>query len=287
MRYLELPIDCKPISVYITCVRSINDISKKDKYYRLICSYARIIVLYEKFGQDGKLYRFPSHTGMLARSPQYSVSGVTTDNLKKLYKNQMLNNKEPRKIYDKIMGFSKLSKCPFCGINQVSTLDHYLPKSEFPTFSVLPYNLIPCCKDCNHGKSTAYADSEEEQTLHPYYDNFDDDQWLFADVIEEPFSPIKYKAIPPNTLDDIEKKRIKKHFEEFELGKRFSIETTSELAVLRNRFTRSVLSPTKIRKYLKELEVDHRENYVNSWQTALYQALSDSEWYCNGGYNLN
>ncbi len=294
MRYLKIPSDCKPVEVYITCVISIKDMSKRDKYYRLIPNYARISLLYKQYGQEGKLYKFPKHSkdskdskdsGMLARNEKYSVINITVDDMKDLYKSQMLKNKKPRKFYDTIMGFAKLGKCPFCSLGQVTTLDHFLPKSEFPSFSVLPYNLVPCCKDCNHGKSASYAKLEEEQTLHPYYDNYDEEQWLFAEIIEKPFSPIKYEVIAPETFDDIKKTRIKKHFEEFYLGKRFAIEAISELAILKNRFQRCGLTSDEVRLYLIGLEKDNREEHINSWQTAMYQALSKSKWYCNGGYN--
>jgi hypothetical protein len=252
----------------------------------VLVNYARIVGLYQKYGKEKKLYLFLTHNGMLKKNSKYNVSGVTSDDLKNLYKRQMLNNKEPRKIYDKLMSLAKLGKCPFCGLGQVSTLDHYLPKSEFPTFSVLPYNLIPCCKDCNHGKSIAYAVKEEEQTLHPYYDNYNDEQWLFADVIESPSLSIRYKVLPPEYLTDIEKRRLKKHFDEYSLDKRFSIEASSELATLTHRFNISSFDAKQIQEHLISSEIAYMEQYVNSWQRALYQALGKSEWYCNGGYKI-
>lgn len=43
-------------------------------------------------------------------------------------------------------------KCHYCGINMVDTFDHYLPKSLFPEYSVMPINLFPCCAQCNRKK---------------------------------------------------------------------------------------------------------------------------------------
>jgi len=28
-----------------------------------------------------------------------------------------------------------------------------------------------------------------------------------------------------------------------------------------------------------------QNRYLNSWESALYQALADSDWYCSGGFN--
>ena len=59
-----------------------------------------------------------------------------------------------RKYYDKIKAIPKYSKCPFCGVGIVSTLDHYLPKTKYPTYALTPVNLIACCADCNKNKKS-------------------------------------------------------------------------------------------------------------------------------------
>ena len=89
-----------------------------------------------------------------------------------------------RKYYDKLLSLAPLNRCPYCGIGQVSTLDHYLPKTKFLIFSVLPYNLVASCKDCNTGKLDSYATTQNKQTLHPYYDDFTSEQWLYARVLQ-------------------------------------------------------------------------------------------------------
>ena len=49
----------------------------------------------------------------------------------------------------KIKSIPKYNKCPFCGVGRVSTLDHYLPKTKYPTYAVTPVNLVACCAECN------------------------------------------------------------------------------------------------------------------------------------------
>jgi hypothetical protein len=82
----------------------------------------------------GELYNIPIQTNV--------QGSVRKKDMKQLYTQQMVQNKKGRKIYDKLMNIAPLSRCPFCGIGIVSTLDHYLPKAKFPIFSVLTYNLI-------------------------------------------------------------------------------------------------------------------------------------------------
>jgi hypothetical protein len=40
-----------------------------------------------------------------------------------------------------------------------------------------------------------------------------------------------------------------------------------------------------VREYLVESYTSRAQARPNSWQSALYEALSTSDWYCNGGFN--
>ncbi len=61
--------------------------------------------------------------------------------------------------------------CPMCGSMHSGTLDHYLPKSGFPIFSVFSKNLVPACK-CNIKRSeTLLGANPGERILHPYFDD--------------------------------------------------------------------------------------------------------------------
>lgn len=62
--------------------------------------------------------------------------------------------------------------CPMCGSPTTGTLDHYLPREQYPEFSVLPCNLVPACGLCNSGaKGKTYKGvASPERFLHPYFD---------------------------------------------------------------------------------------------------------------------
>ena len=207
------------------------------------------------------------------------------DSLKKLYTNQMVPKDKPaRKYYDELMSLPPLNRCPFCGIGTVTTLDHYLPKSEFPIFSILPYNLVASCKDCNTGKLADYATTKNSQTLHPYYDDFTYEQWLFARVLQTSPVSIEFYVSPPSAWSQIEKDRVKSHFDNYQLEKRFSIEAANSLADLREEFMIFSSTPTDIQQELYKKFVSHDSRHKNSWETAMYQALCQNQWYCNRGY---
>ena len=55
--------------------------------------------------------------------------------------------------------------CPLCGIAQDLTLDHYMPKSQYPALSMLRQNLVPVCSACNRAKRNQPYSS----FIHPYY----------------------------------------------------------------------------------------------------------------------
>jgi hypothetical protein len=88
--------------------------------------------------------------------------------------------------------------CPMCGSDGNGTLDHYLPKSEYPEFSFFSLNLVPACFRCNTLRSAKYAGQQaDERPLHPYYDAYGD-QRLMTVAIVPPFDIPQFKAIPWN-----------------------------------------------------------------------------------------
>lgn len=84
--------------------------------------------------------------------------------------------------------------CPYCNRNFVQThhaaqLDHFYPKSkgiqdaktkkEYRYLKLSFYNLIPCCYQCNHEKST------ETISVNPYEKGFSEDSKFKIENIEE------------------------------------------------------------------------------------------------------
>lgn len=68
-------------------------------------------------------------------------------------------------------------KCPYCGIlrQEADELDHFLPRSIFPEFSVLPMNLIHACDKCNgsgnKGILVKDKSNNKRMFLNPYIDS--------------------------------------------------------------------------------------------------------------------
>lgn len=134
------------------------------------------------------------------------ISALSKSDLVKFYDQYFVPEKKPaRKVYDVLLNSAK-EKCPFCGgIGTPRNLDHFLPKSRFPQFSVLPRNLVPSCRDCNmDGKAQDFARRAEDQVIQPYLDHegLFSVQWIFARYhpgnIGEP-GQFEYFVDPPST----------------------------------------------------------------------------------------
>lgn len=109
---------------------------------------------------------------------------------KKVYKNTILNNFHQSyfkklKLWSPytLVFMSNLRVCPYCNRQYITPLitgtgrmradlDHFLPKSTYPYFSMSLYNLIPCCKFCN--SSLKRTKEFEFVDLHPYQDTIGD-----------------------------------------------------------------------------------------------------------------
>src|SRR5690606_17827940 len=60
--------------------------------------------------------------------------------------------------------------CPMCGSLGTGTLDHVLPKANYPELSIFTKNLVPAC-GCNSLRSVSFKGSSlGQRVLHPYYD---------------------------------------------------------------------------------------------------------------------
>lgn len=284
MRALAKPSN-DPYDVFNLCVGSIQDNDLRTRLTGIAANFAFESKKYISLANSGSLFTIPEYSG---NNASVVLGKVTKGELKSLYTQHMVGKGKPaRRVYEELLSLSRGRKCPLCGFGQVQTLDHYMPKAKFPVFSVLPGNLIPACRDCNSGKLASTANTAEEQSIHPYYDeaHFFSDQWLYAKV--EPTLPVtvNYYVTPPKSWDPISKDRAKAHFKNYKLSDRFSIEVATQLSELRYELE---FIPDEItrRDHLLQRAESCKKVHKNSWQTALHQALANSPWYCNGGFAL-
>lgn len=173
--------------------------------------------------------------------------------------------------------------CPICGQRKVSSLDHFLPKSMYPSLVVTPINLIPACDQCNKKKLDAAPISNEQTTLHPYFDDLGDERFLFAKVIHSIPPIINFYIDSPINWSKEKARRVEYHFETFELNLLYSVHAVDE--ILGQVYYWNELIEEDLRDELSKQAVSRAKHHPNSWQTAFYESMAQSEWFCKGGFH--
>lgn len=65
--------------------------------------------------------------------------------------------------------------CPLCGQKVVADLDHYIPRSKMPEYSVHLLNLIPTCHECNENKGELWLGVDKKRLIfNAYFDKLGD-----------------------------------------------------------------------------------------------------------------
>lgn len=282
MRAINKPLYAAS-AVFAKCVGSIEDEDLRTRLNGIALDVANAALDYEAKANSANLFTIPTHAG---NNASVVLGGVTKGELKSVYTQHMVGAGKPARVtYEELRNLTKL--CPLCGFGHVRTLDHYLPKAKYPLYSVLPSNLVPSCGDCNTGKLASSANSAGEQSIHPYFDptHFFSEQWLFAEVKQTAPVTVDFFAAPPNSWDIVSQIRAAAHLKNFNLSARFSVQSADQLAILRyelSRFPDVASRHEHLRQYAESCKSVHK----NSWQTAFHQALANSAWYCEIGFNI-
>jgi hypothetical protein len=163
----------------------------------------------------------------------------------------------------------------------VHTLDHYLNKSTFPSLSITPENLIASCRDCNTDKLDYTFKCKEDETLHPYYDDIGDVQWL--ECIVNKTNPISFTFKVRNIVssDITLQKRIIKHFDVYKLQNLYSSKAAQEMSEIEIKLKKiyTTIGIGAVKNYIQE-EIESRCVLgVNNWRVVFYTGLINSDWF--------
>lgn len=282
MKRLNIPI-ISAVDSYATCTNGIKDIGLKGKFDSSLPDFEQWAAHYVNKANNASLFSIAPLIYNKNLDPLV-IGNVVKSELIKLYDYYMVKKQPARQIYDDIM-LSANDKCPYCGgIGRPRTLDHYLPKSKYPQFSVLPANLLPCCRDCNtENKSTSTATTAQEQVIHPYFDNdrFFNEQWIMARVYPGNPCSLEFYVDPPAYWNKTDNDRARRHFKDFELAVRFSVQAGEELSTLidqRREFMKTLDSNT-FSQHLMSIG-NTTQLFVNHWKKVMYQTLANDVWFC-------
>ena len=265
--------------VYIDCV---NTVSNTTNRFRLVACAPLIQQAEQEFVK--KITTGQMHT--IGR--ETIVNGaVTATDLQKIYTYRMVQLPQGRIHYDTLILSAPNGLCPLCAHRDVSTLDHYLPKTKYPRLTVTPVNLIPACGDCNKGKLVNYPTTPEEETLHPYFDDIENDHWLIMTVLQTSPVSVNYSLKRPNGWQSLLFARLQTHFTSFKLKSLYSTQAGRELSGIKQQLINihsSGAGERGVKQWLTESASSRELVNINSWQTALYKGLADDDWFCRDGF---
>ena len=163
------------------------------------------------------------------------------------------------------------------------TLDHHLPKSAYSAVAVNPANLVPACSDCNKTKlASIYS------TIHPYFDEIENDRWLYARVLERSPAVAEYFVTCPKHWPEELSLRVKEHFKLFSLSNLYSFLAARALSGISSKLAIAYAAggAESVRLNLSEDATSWQKVDINCWETVLYEALSESQWFCEGGFRF-
>lgn len=183
------------------------------------------------------------------------------------------------------------ARCPFCGIGESSTLDHYLPKETYPSFSVFSQNLVPCCGRCNNKKGERLLDAATNVRLflHLYFDLLPNEQFLLVTVNVRPAAIIlTFRVRRPEGVTRARFQQIASHFRLLELADRYRRMSLDELRGQYRALDRLYGASADATRVADEVnswaDTLAAEFGTSHWRVSLYRALAASNDFCDGGF---
>ncbi|WP_299251301.1 hypothetical protein [uncultured Cytophaga sp.] len=217
--------------------------------------------------------------GLITPSTTFSKS---KDDLLTLYNYQSKVIRDVRENIKKLQIKTIISTCQNCTIDSANSLDHILPKADYPEYVVNPKNLFPCCTTCNSYKLDTIEDDSGQKFINLYLDTLPNTQYLFLDIFKDLDEDLNFKYYLNNINNSIPAvffKVIENHYNRLRLFERFklkSIEYVSELESKISAFRRR-LTVEEIISDLTTAALEEKNAYGdNHWKCILELSLINS-----------
>lgn len=188
---------------------------------------------------------------------------------------------------------TSVARCPFCGISETSTLDHYLPKEQYPEFSVFPKNLVPSCAVCNTRKRDRVLDegTSVRMFLHPCYDTIPEMEFLTvrARMVANALI-LSYRLTKPVGMTLRTFQHLQSHFNKLDLADRYrrmGLEHLgSQYPALRRAYGLAEEAHCVADRLIEGAQDFEEVSGPNYWLAKLYRALAGNEDFCDGGFEM-
>ena len=130
MKNLSEPENSEAISALD---ETINRKRKEDYAKRLNAYKSYIVNRYNTYEQEKKALENVGASKIASKEDKDAIHSSFNTAFKKKIKNDEL-----KKVYEECEGI-----CPYCGDGKIEEVDHYVPKEDYPEFTLYPNNLIP------------------------------------------------------------------------------------------------------------------------------------------------
>lgn len=280
MRSIPRPADTT-LDTYKACISGVTNPTEKGAYLSIVSEVDLASSAFEQAVTHLTLHQLTRARPVAAR--------ISDKKLKDVYTVRMARHKAAgRHIYDRLLASAPGGYCPLCSVGHASTLDHYAPKAKHPMLAVAPINLIPACFDCNHGKHTDIPSGAADHTLHPYFDNIDTSRWLVSciDHTSPPSFSFGVCSPPPSTWSTLLADRVVNHFKSFDVSAKLAVNAADELNCIRKNLEDLLSSAgaAGVQQHLASQAASRKAARLNSWQTAMYEAMAADSWFIAGGF---
>ncbi len=242
-------------------------------------SYAHIVQKFDEY-INNKEFLERINSSIFVKSSTPSEEGI----YEKLY--NLYDSQEALK--EKIRAISSI-RCPYCGITESPFhVDHYVPRSKYPEFSVLKINLIAACATCNSRfKGDEFIEGNQRLYFNPYFDAFIENiQFLKCSIEVDNIYPVI------NFYIDEQLKQtnvyaynvMENHFNNLKLATRYKELARVEIF---NKFKDEYIDPDTLEfdeVTIEELKNDirkklraFREFNINHWEKVFLEALEKAD----------
>lgn len=198
------------------------------------------------------------------------------------------DSQDTKNLKEKIKNISNV-KCPYCGIDTPSHLDHFLPRTKFPEFSIFAPNLIYVCSICNskYKSDDVVNQSGERKFFNPYFDDFIDSTKFLKCKIEVDdgmYPTFKFYIDDLSATQPYEHTIMKNHFENMKLEIRYMEQIVKEkFRQFRNGYIdlkARIYDETTLEEIKRNIEKrlrDYQEENINNWEKVFWESLRDSD----------
>jgi hypothetical protein len=162
--------------------------------------------------------------------------------------------------------------CPYCQLDQVSHIDHFLPRAVFPEFSVSLQNLLMSCDTCNSKYKGQYWGVRGQQKIfHPRFNNLQGEQYLSAVAVYDSGAiRVRFAVLTRLPISGL----VRRHFVKLNLGDRYIAKANaSEVPSMRKLLAREPTPARKLSRIERFVDDQIDTNQVNSWKHAYYSAI--------------